>query len=393
MSRHPLTLALLLLGLVPLAAAAQQGGHPQHAAQVDHAGHDAQTRHADHGRAADRSGPVGHAAHAGQAPHTPPAAQDHPDGHGEATHAAPTQGCTPAHAAMGHCTPGQSAEVDAEPPVDGDPHRGHGAPSAPDAALPDACTPAHAAMGHCTPAADAAPREPIPPLTDADRAAAFPTLEHAHMAHGATTWRRLDIDHLEAWDDGDARGQAWEGKASWGGDIHRAWLRSSGERSGGHLESAQVELRYSRAVARWWDVVAGLRRDWGEAPSRTRLGVGVQGIAPYLFEVSAIAYAGEGGGVSADLEAEYDLRFTNRLVLQPALEVELNTKDDPQRGIGRGLSTVEAGLRLRYEVTRRFAPYVGVVHERAFGRTADLHAGDGEAARDTRWVAGVKLWF
>lgn len=382
MSRHPLTLALLLLGLVPLAAAAQQGGHPQHAG---HAGH------ADHGPAGERTGSAGHDAHAGHASSAPPAAQAGHAGHGEAARGAPMQGCTPAHAAMGHCTPASAEDDEAQ--AGPDPHRGHGAVVARPASSDAGCPPAHAAMGHCTPAADAAPREPIPPLTDADRAAAFPTLEHAHMAHGATTWRRLDLDHLEAWDDGDARGQAWEGKASWGGDIHRAWLRSSGERSGGHLESAQVELRYSRAVARWWDVVAGIRRDWGEAPSRTRPGVGVQGIAPYMFEVSAIAYAGEGGGVSADLEAEYDLRFTNRLVLQPALEVELNTKDDPQRGIGRGLSTVEAGLRLRYEVTRRFAPYVGVVHERAFGRTADLHAGDGEAARDTRWVAGVKLWF
>jgi len=268
---------------------------------------------------------------------------------------------------MGHC------KADATP--------GHGT----------ACPPEHAAMGHCTPAA-ALPREPVPPVTDADRAAAFPVLSHEGMAHAPARYTRVDLQRLETWDADPGRGIAWEGSASTGGDIHRLWLRSGGERSGGRTTESHVELQLSRAVAPWWDLVAGLRHDIDPGRSRTRAALGVQGIAPYMFEVSAIAYLGE-GGLSAHLEAEYDLRFSNRLVLQPALELEFNARDDAARGTGSGLSKAEAGLRLRYEVTRRFAPYVGVVHERSFGGTARAHESAGGHPRDTRVVAGLRLWF
>ncbi len=288
--------------------------------------------------------------------------------HGHGAHSA-SGGCSPEHAAMGHCTPAaESAQDD--------------------------CPPAHAAMGHCTPKpARQQPREPIPPVTDADRAAAFPVLAHDGMAHGAARYSRVNLHRLEAWDGDHASGQAWEGSASVGGDIHRLWLRSSGERSSGRTTSSRAELHWSRAVARWWDVVAGVRHDFNPGVSRTRAAFGVQGVAPYMFEVSALAYVGEGGGATVKLEAEYDMRFTNRLVLQPLVEVELNSKDDPERGIGSGLSKAEAGLRLRYEVTRRFAPYLGIAHERGFGRTARHHEDAGEPARDTRLVAGVRIWF
>jgi len=317
---------------------------------------------------------AGHAQHASSPACTPGhAAMGHctlPADRGE-TRKAPVTTCTSEHAAMGHCTPA------ATPPDDG-------------------CPPEHAAMGHCTPERGAqAPREPIPPITDEDRAAAFPVLSHAGMSHGPAVYGRVKLDRLEAWDGRHARGQSWEGSASIGGDVHRLWLRGSGHRESGRTGSSSAELRWSRAVARWWDIVAGVRHDFRPAAPRTRAAVGVQGIAPYLFEVSAVAYVGDGdgGGMSAKLEAEYDLRLGNRLILQPLLEVELESKDDPRRGTGSGLSKAEAGLRLRYEVTRRFTPYVGVMHERSFGRTARFHEADGEAPRDTRMVAGVRIWF
>nr|WP_238345828.1 copper resistance protein B [Luteimonas saliphila] len=305
--------------------------------------------------------------------------------------------CTPEHTAMGHCTARDPAQ---EPPAPHGDHApactaGHAAMGhcTPEPAPPPDCPPEHAAMGHCTPGGGPEqPREPIPPLTDADRAAAFPMLSHAGMEHGPTVYSRVKFNRFEAWDGRHARGQAWEGSASIGGDIHRLWLRSSGQRETGRTTSSNVELRHSRAVARWWDVVAGVRQDVRPA-SRTRAAFGVQGIAPYMWEVSAIAYVGDGGGVAAKLEAEYDLRFTNRLVLQPLLEIELHSEDDAARGVGSGLSKAEAGLRLRYEAARRFAPYIGVSHERTFGRTADFHAAEGEASRDTRLVAGVRFWF
>ncbi|MGY1408245.1 copper resistance protein B [Luteimonas sp. A611] len=284
--------------------------------------------------------------------------------------------CSPEHAAMGHCrSPANTSAPQA--------HAAHG------------CTPEHAAMGHCTPGApgEQAPRDPIPALTDANRAAAFPMLSQDHMEHGPATYTRVTFNRFEAWDGDDASGQAWEGSASTGGDIHRVWLRSSGSRSAGRTSSANAELRWSRAVARWWDAVAGVRHDFDPGTSRTRAAFGVQGIAPYMFEVSALAYVGDGGGVAAKLEAEYDMRFSNRLVLQPLLELELHSSDDPARLTGSGLSKAEAGLRLRYELTRRFAPYLGIAHERSFGRTARYHEDAGEAARDTRLVAGVRFWF
>ena len=112
-----------------------------------------------------------------------------------------------------------------------------------------------------------------------------------------------------------------------------------------------------------------------------------------MFEVSATGYVGESGHTAANIEVEYEVLFTNRLILQPLVELEFHGKDDPARGIGSGLSKVEAGLRLRYEVRREFAPYVGIVRERVFGRTADFHRAEGEPVDDTLFVAGVRVWF
>ena len=248
-------------------------------------------------------------------------------------------------------------------------------------------------MGHCTPAAaTAAPREAIPVPTDADRAAAFAPL-HAGHAHGTGIHSKIQFNRLEAWDADPGSGQAWEGRAWFGGDLRRLWLRSEGERIGGSTHGADLEVLYGQATGPWWDLLAGLRHDFSPGPSRTWAAIGVQGLAPYKFEVSATAYVGSGGHTAFNAEVEYELLFTSRLILQPLLEVELHGRDDPQRGIGSGLSTMEAGLRLRYEVTRQFAPYLGLVHERSFGGTADLRRLHDEPVRDTRWVAGLRVWF
>ena len=236
------------------------------------------------------------------------------------------------------------------------------------------------------------PREPIPPVTEADRAAAFPALRH-HMEHAPGFNTYVLFNRLEATDGDHGRGQAWEAQAWFGGDIHRLWLRSEGERAGGDIESADLEVLYGRSVTPWWDVVAGIRHDVEPGPSRTWAAVGVQGLAPYMFEVSATGYLGESGRTAANVELEYEVLFTNRLILQPLVELEFHGKDDPARGIGSGLSKAEAGLRLRYEVRREFAPYVGIVRERRFGRTADYHRAEGEPVDDTKLVAGVRFWF
>lgn len=252
----------------------------------------------------------------------------------------------------------------------------------------------HGAMSNAAPAiTTTSPREPIPAITADDLAAAFPAIDHHAMQHAPAFNHKVTFNRLEAWDADGGTGQAWEGVAWFGTDTDRLWLRSEGERVGGHTESADLEVLYGHSVSPWWDVVAGVRHDFTPGDARTWAAVGVQGMAPYRFEVSATAYIGEDGQVAANVEAEYTLRITNRLVLQPLVEVDIAAKDDPDYGIGRGVSGFEAGLRLRYEIGRRFAPYVGVVHERVFGDTAGYRRADGESTRDTRWVAGVRIWF
>lgn len=249
----------------------------------------------------------------------------------------------------------------------------------------------HAAMGHD--AAPSAPREPIPVVTDADRAAAFPTIRHDAMEHAPNLHSLLLINRLEHWDGRHGTGQAWEASGWIGGNINRLWLRGEGERSGSRTESSDLEVLYGRSVSPWWDVLVGVKQDFRPADSRTWAAFGIQGLAPYKFETSATAYVGEGGQLAATLEVEYELLLTNRLILQPLVEATLAAKDEPGHGMGAGLNKVEAGLRLRYEFSRRFAPYIGISHERLFGDTADYHQAAGEHTRDTRWVAGVRIWF
>lgn len=234
------------------------------------------------------------------------------------------------------------------------------------------------------------PKTPIPPITDEDREAAAPPA-HAHE-HGRTVFAFLMVDRLERWDDG-AGGEAWGVKGWVGSDEHRLWLRSEGEREGGKLADADLEVLYGRPVARWWDLQAGLRRTYGPGPSRTAAALGVSGIAPGKFEIEATGYLDEDGRLSARAEAAYTLLVTNRLILEPRIEAGWQAREDRDRGLGAGLSSLETGLRLRYEIDRRFAPYLGVVRVRNFGETADLRRADGEATGETRVVAGVRLRF
>jgi len=236
------------------------------------------------------------------------------------------------------------------------------------------------------------PTTPIPVLTDADREAARPPT-HAHPVHDNTVHYKVLFNRLEAFDADHGSGQAWEGQAWIGTDTDRVWLRTEGERVGGRTESADVEVLYGRPVSAWWDVVAGVRHDFQPGGAQDWAAIGVVGLAPYKFEVEATAYIGASGRTAARIEAEYEVLLTNRLILQPLVEANFHGEDDAGRGVGAGLSTMEAGLRLRYEFHRKFAPYIGVVHERAFGDTADFRAGQGDPTRDTRWVAGVRLWF
>ena len=299
--------------------------------------------------------------------HPPPAAEEKP-AEEKATAEEPAEAVD--HAAMGHTMP----EVD---------HAAMGH------AMPEVD---HAAMGHTMPPASSEPREPIPGVTEADRLAAFPVLA-PHAAHGDSINSYWLMDHLEAWDADEGTGLGWEASAWIGTDLDRLWLRSEGEAVGGSVESADIEVLYGRSISRWWDGVAGIRHDFGEGPSQTFAAIGLMGLAPYKFEVQATAYIGQSGQTAAQVEVEYDTLFTNRLIGQWLVEANFHGKDDELRGIGAGLGTMEAGFRLRYEITRQFAPYVGVVREWAFGETADLRREHSERVSDTRVVLGLRFWF
>jgi copper resistance protein B len=212
--------------------------------------------------------------------------------------------------------------------------------------------------------------------------------------HGAMSFSKIVIDQLE-WRNRSGRdGFAWDVQAWHGGDIDKIWLKSEGETAFGEgLERAELQGLWSHAINPWFDVQAGLRQDLGPGPDRTYAVLGIQGLAPYWFEVDAAAFVSHKGEASARFEAEYDLRVTQRLILQPRAEIDLQLQDVPELRLGSGLSAGEAGLRLRYEIAPQFAPYVGIEYERAFGDTARFRRAAGERRGGWSLLLGMRAWF
>jgi copper resistance protein B len=245
-------------------------------------------------------------------------------------------------------------------------------------------------LAHQKSAVDA-PHPDIPPITDADRAAAFPDVR-GHTVHDQAIHYFVLFDQLELHAGGTGGGR-WENTGWIGQDLDRLWFRTEGKGHDGRLDEAQAHVLYGRAIARWWDVVAGVRQDFRPGPARTWLAVGLQGLAPYWFEVEATAYLGSGGRTALRLESEYEMLLTNRLILQPLAGFEILGRSDPERGIGAGLSTAEAGIRLRYEFRREVAPYVGLVWSRKYFGTADSAEAAGERTEGARLAVGLRLWF
>jgi len=246
--------------------------------------------------------------------------------------------------------------------------------------------------GMMQPAAPTESRTPIPALTDADRAAVF-TSHGGHQVHDSVINTYFLADKLE-WQDGDdASTLAWDLSGWIGGDIDRLWLRSEGERSNGKTEDAEIQALWGHAISPWWDVVSGVRQDFKPGAPQTWAAFGLQGMALYNFEAEATGFLGEKGQSAVRLEGDYDILLTNRLILQPTAELNVYGKSDPQRGVGSGLSNTEAGLRLRYEIRREFAPYIGVTWNRTYGNTADYAREEGEDRSEARLVLGVRMWF
>ncbi|PWG01966.1 copper resistance protein B [Sphingosinicella humi] len=364
---------------------------------------------------------------------------------------APADSCTPEHAAMGHCTlqpmtaapptgdPHAGHEMPADRSVDPhaghsaepetlptDPHAGHGQSSAqqPDPhaghsmsepqtqdphaghAMPGQSSDPHA--GHAMPSmsqTQAPPVAPPPPEAFSGPEHAGTTIfdpelflrkreEELIREHGGyVTWMVL-ADQLEYRAQEGRDGYKWDIQGWYGGDYDKLWLKSEGEGEFGHSpEQAEVQALYSRALDPWFNLQAGIRHDFRPNSDRTHLVVGIQGLAPYWFEVDGQLFLSNKGDVTARFEAEYDQRITNKLILQPLVEFDLAAQDIPELGIGSGLSSAEIGARLRYEFVPEFAPYVGVEYERSFGDTARFARAAGEDVGGWSFLVGLRSWF
>lgn len=216
----------------------------------------------------------------------------------------------------------------------------------------------------------------------------------ANGAESAGPFTFFQADQLEWRTDGDDSSIAWEAQGWIGGDDHKAWLKTEGEQVvDGELDEAEVQALYSRRISDFFDLQAGLRYDVRPEPERAFAVLGLQGLAPYFIEVDAAGFVSEEGEVSLRLELDYELLVTQRLILQPDVEIDLAVQDVPERGLGSGFNEIELGLRLRYEIRRELAPYVGMHWERKLGETADLAREEGEDDDSLRFVAGLRFWF
>jgi copper resistance protein B len=336
----------------------------------------------------------------------PAVAQDHS---GHATPPAPPaaqKGCekeAARHRAKGHpvpdgaCTPDGTSSPAGE---HGDDHAGmdhsqtgHGAMQAMD----------HSQMDHGT--MDMAPIPEAPPPAAAGsgppRAAdaiwgadAMRTSRDAlRSEHGGQSHFWFQGDRAEFRVRDGRNGYRWDVQGYYGGDIDKFWFKSEGEGTFGEKpESAELQALWSHAIGPWWDLQAGARQDL-TGPERTHAVIGIQGLAPYKFEIDAAVFLSTKGDVTARFEAELDQRIAQRLILQPRAEVSVSAQDIPELGIGAGFDMIELGLRLRYEIAREFAPYIGVEQEWKLGKTANYARLSGEDRHNTNFVAGVRFWF
>ncbi len=316
-----------------------------------------------------------------------------------------TDRCAVALAALALALPAMSHAQDTMPGMDMGGHQHHHAPAPPaqQAADQPAAPAAPAAEGASDEpkGTDQSPGSAEPPPVAHDLAGsrywdpqAMAQAHHAMMTerpaplYGAV---KMDIAEYQFGKNGDS--WRWEGEG-WLGDTNRLWVRSRGEGPvGGRLEDAEVEAAYSRAISPWWNLQAGVRQDLGTGPVRTHAMLALEGLAPYRFETLAAAYLSDKGQWTGRIEASVDERVTRRIVLQPRVEFNLSAQDMPQQRLGAGLTTAELGFRLRYEFSRKFAPYLGVSWTWAGGRTADYRRADGESPSARVFVLGIKSWF
>ena len=216
--------------------------------------------------------------------------------------------------------------------------------------------------------------------------------ELAHKS-GGTKYTWFQADRLEHRFKDGADAYVWDVQGYYGGDYHKIWFKSEGEgQDYNSPESADIEILYSRAIAPYYDFQTGIRYDWA-GKDLAHAVVGIQGLAPYMFEFDTAAYLSEDGDLTASTEVELDQKITQRLILQPRVEAGFSAQKVENRGIGDGLTSFATGVRMRYEIRREFAPYVGIEYERKVGETADIARREGEDVGNTFFIAGVRFWF
>ena len=342
----------------------------------------------------------------------PLAAQDH-SGHAGHSQPAPQE---PDHCAMGHLPPEKCPpKSEAEPAAEMDHSTMDHAQM--DHSEINHSTMDHSAMGQPTfdhsahgamadkSASGATPESAVPPralegprhaadLIWGESAMAPSRAQLAHENGGMKTGMIM-LERLEARvpTDGGDTGYVWDAQGWYGGDLNRFVVKSEGEGEfGAELEDAEIQALYSRAIGPFFDLQAGVRYDI-EPDSRAHAVIGVQGLAPYMFHVDGAVFLSDQGDLTARIEGEYDQKITQRLILQPRVELELSAQDIPEREIGAGLIKIEPGLRLRYEFTPEFAPYVGVEYEAKLGETADIAKAAGEDPDGLKLLVGLRAWF
>lgn len=316
-------------------------------------------------------------------PETPPAI---PAADPHAAHRAAVAAAADPHAS--HRTPAPTPPPEASAV---DPHAAHRAAAA-------AATDPHA--GHAMTGADlpvgsaTAPAAPTDALADRyfDPAAMARAREGLVAEHGGTSVSRL-MANIAEYQAGSGGGYRWDLEGRWGGDLNRFVVRTEGEGAGDAVEAAEIQALFSRAVGRYTDLQVGVRHDLEPGPSKTYAVLGFETLMPYWVDAEGAVFLSQDGDLRARLEASWDLRLTQRLVLQSQAELGLSAQDIPEIGIGSGATGLELGLRLRYEVRREFAPYIGVTWERELGATADRARAMGEGVQATHFVIGLRAWF
>ena len=237
------------------------------------------------------------------------------------------------------------------------------------------------------PAASAqAPTAPDQPVLIGNEHLVQPVADQGIFAHAI-------FNELEGRWNGSNTEFRWEGQGWVGTDYDKLWIKSEGTFTNGAVDDGQQQFLYDRAITTYFDLQGGLRSDIDSRPTRNWAALGIQGLAPYFFDLEVTGFVSGEGHLAAKLEASYDLLITQRLIAQPQIEMNFYSKSDPSRGIGSGLSDLDTGLRIRYEISRKFAPYIGFAYTQTFGETATFTQHEGGIVHDPRFIFGVRAWY